>query len=552
MKTNTLLSVENLTIGFSEHNSIVPVVDHVSFTMEEGEIIGIVGESGSGKSMSSLAIMSLLPKDARVMEGKILFDGKDILTSSLEEQRALKGTHMAMIFQEPMTSFNPVLTVGAQVEEMLRLHETCDPTEYKNRTIAIMKEAGLLEAEDIYHKYPHQLSGGMRQRAMIAMAMIAGPKLLIADEPTTALDVTIQKKIIMLLKEINQRHGTAILFVSHDLGVITSICNRVLVMKDGRIVEQGIAKELFLNPKTEYTKMLIEAAPVTWMSQLMKPVKDSEDFDQEKNKDGVSVTEANRENALVSVENLNVYYREHGKRVFSSSKAKHVVKNASLQIIKGEVLGIVGESGSGKTTLAKAIAGLIRDTEGVVRWNYDGAIEGITRYNRPQMVFQDPYGSLNPSKRVDWILQEPLRIQGGYTKKERQAKVIEIIQQVGLSKEHLNRYMSQLSGGQRQRVAIAAALILNPELIILDEPVSALDVTIQAQILELLKHLQKKYHLSYLFISHDLNVVYQICNRICVMHEGEIIETRDRTEFFRNPDKEYSRLLLESTLPTEF
>lgn len=565
MKNDTLLRVENLTIGFPSHGQLTPVVDHVSFTLERGEILGIVGESGSGKTMSALAMMSLLPKSAQIMEGKIYFEDQEILTASDDVCRTLKGTRMAMIFQEPMTSFNPVMTIGAQVEEMLRLHEKCSSSEYKERTILILQEVGLDEAEAVYQKYPHQLSGGMRQRAMIAMAMITGPQLLIADEPTTALDVTIQNKILMLLKKINQVHGTTILLVSHDLGVIKRVCNRALVMKEGKVVESGDAKDLFANPQTEYTQKLVAAAPATWMKQQemkddyrktkvergLQPLQST--LELENDIEFVGNSKEPKEDLLrknvLDVEHLNVYYQERTKGLFSGKEKKQVVKNASLHIEKGESLGIVGESGCGKTTLAKAIAGLIGDTDGEVSIHSETLQEKHETAYRPQMVFQDPYGSLNPARKIGWILEEPLKIRGGFSKEERKAKVLDVIRQVGLNEKHIGRRVSQLSGGQRQRVAIAAALILNPQLIILDEPVSSLDVTVQAQILELLKNLQKQYQLSYLFISHDLNVVYQVCDRICVMYQGEIVETRYTRDLFIDPQNDYTKALLEASIP---
>ena len=525
MKNNRILRVEDLTIGFHHQGTIQAVVDHISFNLEAGEILGLVGESGSGKTMSALAIMGLLPKTAHIVNGSICFMGKELGKATVGELRALKGSQMSMIFQEPMTSFNPVLTIGHQIEEMLQLHSKIPKKEYKNKAITALEEAGLDHADVVYRQYPHQLSGGMRQRAMIAMAMIMGPKLLIADEPTTALDVTIQEKILKLLKKINQVHGTSIILVSHDLGVIKSICNRALVMKDGVIVESGEAKNIFLNPQTEYTKELVAAVPITWM-KMRKNIVDHR-LTYECSKD---------DSYLLRVEALNVYYFERAKGIFSKIERKLVVKDATFTVNKGEAIGIVGESGSGKSTLAKAIVGLIAETEGSIS----------LKTKRPQMVFQDPYSSLNPAKRIGWILEEPLKIQGSFSKKERKSKIIQVLEQVGLEEKHLNRYLSQLSGGQRQRVAIAVALMLNPELIILDEPVSSLDVTVQAQILELLKKLREDYNLTYLFISHDLNVVYQMCNRVCVMYQGEIVEIRNTQELFHDPRHEYSKLLLEA------
>jgi len=562
MKDEMILKIEELTIGFLRLGKMNPVVDHISFSLKEGEILGIVGESGSGKTMSALAVMGLLPKAAHIISGKIDFMGKMLLDATENELRELKGSSMAMIFQEPMTSFNPILTIGAQVEEMLRLHTKCDNKEYRNRTITALLEAGLPGAESVYGKYPHQLSGGMRQRAMIAMAMIAGPRLLIADEPTTALDVTIQDKILRLLKKINQTHGTSIILISHDLGVIKSICNRALVMKDGHIEEEGPAKELFLNPQTTYTKELIAAVPVTWRiksgqfsdDQKQKSHRNSEKsigINTSENLDVNSLESEDKvsEENLLRVTELNVFYQERTKGIFSKKLHHQVVKDATFTIKKGESLGIVGESGCGKSSLAKAIVGLNKDIQGTITILSSRNKNNQSSAIRPQMVFQDPYGSLNPVKKIGWIMEEPLKIKGGFTKEERKNKVLEVISQVGLKEKHLERYVSQLSGGQRQRIAIAVALILNPELIILDEPVSSLDVTVQAQILKLLKELQQKYHLSYLFISHDLNVIYQVCDRVCVMYQGEIVETRNTKELFNDPIHEYSKVLLEAALP---
>ncbi|MDF2541873.1 MAG: transporter ATP-binding protein [Herbinix sp.] len=563
MKDNPVLQVEDLTIGFPGKKGMNTVLDHVTFSLGEGEILGIVGESGSGKTMTALTVMGLLPASAQKLGGSVIFLGKELLTMSKDQLRELKGTQVAMIFQEPMTSFNPLLTIGVQVEEMLKLHTKLDKEEYKKRTLDAFTEAGLPDAEEIYHKYPHQLSGGMRQRAMIAMAMIAGPKLLIADEPTTALDVTIQDKILKLLKNINQTHGTTIILISHDLGVIKSICQRALVMKDGQLMEEGPAKELLLHPKTDYTKELVAAVPAAWL----KSVGEKEDLVQQKSSDGKNKSirqnnlmqqdidqqliktedEIETEAALLTVEALQVYYPEKSKGIFSKKGKKHVVKNACLSLKKGEALGIVGESGCGKSTLAKAIAGLIKDTEGNIRFIAEGSSKKAL--GRPQMVFQDPYGSLNPVKKVGWILEEPLKVHGGLTAQERKDRVVEVMNQVGLKEKHLDRYVAQLSGGQRQRVAIAAAFILHPDIIILDEPVSSLDVTVQAQILKLLKQLQKEYQLSYLFISHDLNVIYQMCDRVCVMYQGEIVETRTTRELFHHPNHAYTKVLLDAALP---
>lgn len=553
---DTLLSVDELSVGFYKGKKENRVLDHISFKLTNGEILGIVGESGSGKTMTSLAVMGLLPKTARIISGSIHFQGKNLLAMKDKELRSIKGSEISMVFQEPMTSFNPLLTIGAQVEEMLRLHSKHRKEEYKALTLEALQEVGLSEPEEIYHKYPHQLSGGMRQRAMLAMAMIAGPKLIIADEPTTALDVTTQSKILQLLKRINEKHGTSIILISHDLRVIKTICGRVIVMKDGKIEETGRVKNVFEQPQSAYTRQFITAIPLLYTEAGVShnealPVTSEED--KSATTEGKPLTAYNKKNnkdknAVLQIQNLFVSYTDKGSSFVSKKKTRQIVKNVSVEVKQGETLGIVGESGSGKTTLAKAIVGLNRETEGVININslvISGKEESVPR---PQMVFQDPYESLNPMKKVRWILEEALKLQTRLSKKERLARVNEMIKQVGLDLKYLDRYPSQLSGGQRQRVAIAAALIASPGLVILDEPVSSLDVTIQAQILELLKKLQKKFNLTYVFVSHDLNVVYQICDRVCVIYKGEIVEQNEVKELFHRPQHEYTKELLKAAM----
>ncbi|MDU6265915.1 MAG: ABC transporter ATP-binding protein [Anaerocolumna aminovalerica] len=555
-----LIKVKDVTIGFRDKGSVSKVTDKVSFQLGKGEILGVVGESGSGKTMTALAIMGLLSKDAEVLEGSILFEHKDLLKLKQEELRKINGNQISMIFQEPMTSLNPVITIGHQIEEMLLLHEPeLHSDERKKRVLEALQEADLKDPESLFYKYPHQLSGGMRQRVMIAMAMICSPKVLIADEPTTALDVTIQAKILKLIKKLNKDHGTSVILISHDLGVIKSICKRALVMQDGKIVEEGTVEEIFSDPVKDYTKKLLAAMPGREKKKLYNEAAEKETYQGHSKKLEVestkkaerdcteAETEAKRKSEIKEVRNtdevtilevhdLDVFYEENVKKVFAKKKLKKVVNKVSLSVKYGEVLGIVGESGSGKSTLAKAITGLIKDVSGEIK----------LKDKKPQMVFQDPYGSLNPAKKVSWILEEPLRIAGGYTRQERKEKVLQILKEVGLKEKLGERYLSQLSGGQRQRVAIGAAIIQNSRLIVLDEPVSALDVTVQAQILELLKKLREEHDLSYLFISHDLNVIYQMCDRVCVMYQGEIVETADAWDLFHQPNHPYSKKLLET------
>ncbi|BCJ96449.1 ABC transporter ATP-binding protein [Anaerocolumna cellulosilytica] len=527
-KEDILVKVEGLTLGFPVRREKNTVIDGITFSLKHGEILGLVGESGSGKTMTALAIAGLLPESAKVFGGKLMFLGKNLLSLKKQELRQLKGKEMSMIFQEPMTSLNPVMTIGFQIEEMLLLHEkSLSGEQRKTKIYAAFEEAGLKGAKELYYMYPHQLSGGMRQRVMIAMAMICKPRLLIADEPTTALDVTLQAQILKLLQKLQKDYNTAILLISHDLGVIRQICSRALVMKNGKIEEQGLVEEIFSSPKTSYTKELIEAVPV--IDNMRQGAKAS----------SVSIINSPSEEVILSVRDLEVKYEEKAKGFLKEKSYKQVVNRVSLHLLEGESLGIVGESGSGKTTLAKAVLGLVDNWKGNIK----------LAEKAPRMVFQDPYQSLNPSKKVGWILEEPLKLSGsGYGKEERQDKVDNILVRIGLNTSYKDRYLSQLSGGQRQRIAIGAALIQNSKFIVLDEPVSALDVTVQAQILDLLKELREEYKLSYLFISHDLKVIHKMCDRVCVMYQGEIVEEAPVSVLFTEPSHGYSKKLLEAVL----
>lgn len=517
-KVEPLLSIEHLSIGFENNGDFTSAVEDISFSVSEGEILGIVGESGSGKSVTALSILRLLAKEGKILKGCISFGGKDILSMKEEEMQKLRGSSISMVFQEPMTSLNPVQTIGMQLEEVLLLHENLNNEERKQRIIEMLQEVGLLERETLLKKYPHELSGGMRQRIMLAMAMLCNPKLLIADEPTTALDVTIQAKILQLLKKINEQHGTTILLISHNLGVIRSICNRGIVMHQGEIEEAGTIEDLFLRPQKEYTKTLLQAVSKEVVRKENNSVK--------------------RKEPILSVTNLQVFYEQKKEKLFSKKEWKEVVKGVSFTMRRGEILGIVGESGCGKSSLVKAIANL--------QHHVKGKIELYT--SRPQMVFQDPYSSLNPAKKIGWLLEEPLRLHKNISKSERKNRVKEMLNKVGLSPEYVDRYPSDLSGGQRQRIAIALAVIMKHEFIILDEPVSALDVTIQAQILALLMELQQEFSLSYLFISHDMSVIQKICDNVLVMYEGNIVEMGETKEIFDHPQHEYTKKLLSAVL----
>lgn len=504
------LEVTDLNIRIFDKDTPDTVVYDFDLSMEEGEIVGLVGESGSGKSMSALAIAGLLNRHDMEKKGHILFEGTDLLTCSREELRSHQGKDIGIIFQEPMTSLNPVKTIGWQVEENLRLHENLSDEERKKRVLEVLEAVELPEPEKVYNQYPHELSGGMRQRVMIASAMICNPKLLIADEPSTALDVSVQAQIIKLLKRLNKTQKTAILFISHDLSLIKQICEKVLVMKGGYVVEEGKTSDIFNNPKDEYTKRLIAAIPVC-----------------EGRQDKIE-----KENILMA-KGVSVFYKGPKKTLFAKPERIQVLHELNMRIKKGEILGLVGGSGCGKSTLAKAIAGILP---------YEGEIE----YNckMPKMVFQDPYSSLNPTKKIGWILEEPLKNCTDFTREEREQRVIDTLREVGLDEIYKDRYPKELSGGQRQRVCIAQALMLEPELLIADEPVSALDVTIQEQIITLMQELQKKRNLSILFISHDLRVVYKICNYVLIMDKGQIVERGSIEEIYTHPITDVTKKLL--------
>lgn len=487
-----MLKVENLSITFpgNQRSEKVKAVDGISFTIKKGEIVAVIGESGSGKTQTALGVIGLLSEKAEC-SGKIFYKGVDLLSLSLAERRTYMGKEISMIFQEPMTSLNPVLTIGRQVEEQLLLHDTLTKEVREKRIQETLEAVGLKDVKQLCRKYPHQLSGGMRQRVMIAIGMICYPGLMIADEPTTALDVQVQEQILRLLKEIHQSQQMGILFISHNLNVVKDFSDRILVMHQGKIVESGTPDEIFNRPKKAYTQMLLASIP---------------------SKEGVCLPGEKKSETVLEVSHLNVFYTE-GKGI-GKKKKKQILFDINFQIHRGEVVGLVGQSGCGKSTLSKAILGFNREIEGEI----------VHKTIYPQMVFQDPYGSLNPSKRIGWILEEPLRIQGKMEEKERKQTVLTMLEKVGLDSSYLERKPADLSGGQRQRVGIALALIQGSKLIVADEPVSALDVTIQAQILELLIGLKEEFQLSYLFISHDMDVMYQICDRILRIEEGRIVE----------------------------
>ena len=530
-----LLDVKDLKVFFHTRNGVVKAVDDVSFSVDKGETLAIVGESGSGKSVTCYSLLDLLPKPPAVIEGGTAnFDGEDLLACSSDRMRQLRGNHIAMIFQDPMTSLNPFLTIGEQLIEPLIYHPdtTLRLSRKAARTEAInlLNEVGIINADTRFDSYPHEFSGGMRQRAMIAMALINKPRLLICDEPTTALDVTIQAQILKLIKQLQKTRDVAVIFISHDLGVVAGIADNVLVMCEGKTQEQNTTKEVFNNCTSAYTKKLLSAIP--------KGAK-------------VKASEAQAGSTLIEVNHVKTYFRDFSS---SSDVLVKAVDDVSLDIKKGEIFGLVGESGSGKSTLGRSILQLTPMTSGSVI--YSGTDLCALKPSqllpwRPklQMIFQDPYASLNPRMTVYETLAEPLLYHAVANKKTVAQQVQKLMDAVGLDRSSVLKYPHEFSGGQRQRIAIGRAIATNPEFIVADEPVSALDVTIQAQILELILDLVKQRNLTMLFISHDLSVVRSICDRVAVMQHGKLVEQGNTETIWAKPKMPYTQELLQA-IPT--
>ncbi|MCL2168157.1 MAG: ABC transporter ATP-binding protein [Lentimicrobiaceae bacterium] len=534
-----LLEVKNLSLEFKQEEKWNPVLSSVSFSLKKGETLGIVGESGSGKSVTALSIMHLLSeKNTKITEGEIFFDVRMRLVEGEKEQgersrerllQHIRGNRIAMIFQEPMTSLNPVLKCGKQVTEAILLHTKLSKKEAKEKTIKLFNDVQLPNPQKIFNTYPHELSGGQKQRVMIAMAMSCNPDILIADEPTTALDVTVQKNILELLKQLQEKYGMSIIFISHDLGVIAQIAHRVLVMYKGAIVEQGDVKTIFSHPQHPYTKSLLTCRPKL-EEKLIRPFTST----------------------LFQIQNLNKFYPIRKQKLFEKQSFFHALENINLEIFEGETLGLVGESGCGKTTLGRTLLRLIELDSGNIFYKGNNlkafSFKEMRNLRKEiQIVLQDPYSSLNQRLTVGQMLIEPMQVHDILSNdKKRNKRAIELLERVGLNEEHLHRYPHQFSGGQRQRIAIARALTVNPSFIVCDESVSALDVSVQAQVLNLLNDLKKEFHLTYLFISHDLSVVKYMSDRIAVMRQGKIVELNDAESIYRNPQTEYTRALIEA------
>jgi len=552
-----LLNVKNLSISFGNTKNSVEAVHSISFHINRNEILGVVGESGSGKSVTAMTILGLLSKKESLVSGELLFEGQDLLKQTNEHIRKLRGSKIAMIFQEPMTALNPSITCGEQVSEIIRLYLKHPKSKIKKEVITLLKKVKLPRPDEIYSSYPHQISGGQMQRVMIAMAIACKPKLLIADEPTTALDVTVQKEIIALLKEIQKETEMSLLFISHDLGLVSQIADRTLVMYQGNIVEEGTVHEIFKAPKKAYTKALMSSRPglkgrlkvlptITLLAKKeFTPIEITPQERAFKHKNIYTKT------PILEILNIKKeYYSDVG--FLNKKKIVKAIDDISFKVFEGETLGLVGESGCGKSTLGRVILQLDKSTSGSIKYKGKELTTLSSNELRKlrkdiQLIFQDPYSSLNPRMLIGETIMEPIKVhQIGKNDRERKNKVISILKSVELDASFFNRYPHELSGGQRQRVGIARTIAMEPKLIVCDESVSALDISVQAQVLNLLNELKEVYGFTYIFISHDLAVVKFMADQLLVMKDGKIEEIGDADEIYANPNKEYTQKLIES------
>lgn len=568
-----LLQIKDLEVSFKTEDGFVKAIHGVSFSVGKGETVAVVGESGSGKSVTALSALQLIPQSpASYPNGGILFTKKDgsvidLLKASAKEMQGIRGNEIAMIFQEPMTSLNPVFTCGMQVMEAIQLHQKVNKEEAAKRTLQLFEKVKLPNPAVMIHRYPHQLSGGQKQRVMIAMAMSCNPSLLIADEPTTALDVTVQNTILQLIKELQQETGMGVLFITHDLGVVHDIADKIAVMYKGQIVEQGSVRDIFNNPQHPYIKALLACRPALHPKGKRLPVvsdflevengkwKVENEADNHKpiavsEKPNTLIPNYQIPNSLLQIQDLNVWFPEQKKMFGKSSSYIKAVNNVSFDVYNGETLGLVGESGCGKTTLGRALLRLVDATSGSILLTGEDILSKSSAAFKQQrkdlqIVFQDPYSSLNPRISIGDAIAEPMLVhQLQPNKKKAKEKVMELLEKVNLTADHFNRYPHEFSGGQRQRIVIARALALHPSFIVWDESVSALDVSVQAQVLNLLNDLKQEFNFTSIFISHDLSVVRYICDRIVVMNKGQIEEMGNAEDIYFSPQTAYTRQLL--------
>lgn len=549
-----MLKIENLSISFKSNQGIIKAVDSVNFEISKGMSLGLVGESGSGKSVTALAIMQLLPKQAIIESGNIIFDDKDLINLSPKEIRKIRGKKIAMIFQEPMTSLNPVMKCGKQLAEVYGKDQKLSKKEIKRLIIELFEKVKLPRPDSIYNSYPHEISGGQKQRVMIAMAIANKPELLIADEPTTALDVTVQKELIFLLNDLKNEYGMSLLFISHDLGLISELVDNIAVMYKGNIVEYGNIKEVFNNPQHNYTKGLLACRPpVDSKPKRLSTVEDFMNDDQKvkiNHKTSFKIKIDNSKEIILNVEKLEKHFVIDKNFIGKPKSFVNAVDNVSFEVFKGETLGLVGESGCGKTTLSRSLLRLIDTDSGKIYFDKKDVLllknKQLKDYRKNlNIVFQDPYSSLNPRINIGNAITEPMKVHGLYkSEKERRQKAEELIEKVGLSADSYNRFPHEFSGGQRQRIVIARALALKPKFLICDEAVSALDVSVQARVLNLLNDLKEEFGLTYIFISHDLNVVKYMSDRIMVMKDGKIVEIGTADEVYNFPKQSYTKQLI--------
>lgn len=552
---NNLISIQNLSIAFNDNGKQHRVIDNLTFNIARGEVLGVLGESGSGKSLTALTLMHLLPPNAIIQQGKILFFDRektiDWLSLNKREQQAVRAKKIAMVFQEPMTSFNPIMKLGKQVAEAMTENMNLSFDVAKSKTLLLFEEVKLPDPLKIFNSYPHEVSGGQKQRVMIAMALATDPDLLIADEPTTALDVTVQKNILDLLRQIQRTRNLTILFISHDIGVLASISDKLMVMYQGRLIENGGVKQIIQTPQHAYTKGLMACRPQLKMERKRLPT--VQDFIKGNDLPKTTIISVvDKTKPILEVKNLSVSYIKKRNIFGKPVQSFQAIKNISFSVFKGETLGLVGESGCGKTTLGRTLINLIKTGNGKIFFK-GTPVNNLIRKSenefrkKIQLIFQDPFASLNPRIPVGDAINEVMKVHRiAEGKKKRKEKVMTLILQVGLDENYYYRYPHELSGGQRQRIVIARALAVKPEFIICDESVSALDVSVQAQILNLLNDLKQELGLTYIFISHDLSVVKYMSDRIMVMSAGQLIEINETSQIYLNPQQEYTKKLLAS------